>query len=590
MRDSKTKIIIIILVVLIILTAIIGTVLYLTTDMLKPKQLLFQKYLSQNIQNIVDVFEVSKEEQMTDLLRKSDYNESTDATLKYLEKENDEEEVYKIKETGLSKASEQASYRNISASYGDNVLMSVDLLNQNNVYGFRLSNLVQQFVSVENATVSYFVSSLGLDGSMFTETLQGVDITGLLDLSDDEVSELEKTYITLMLTDIDKSHYTTKKNSVITLSNKESVTTNAYTLTVTKNELDKLYKKILNQAINDELILGKLENVDNKIKEAGFAEPEGKSLKEKYTSKVQEKIDGLEYQGEDTRQIAITVYEQKGTTVRTVFKSEDEEYVLDLDNSTGKVLTLKTTKLENQNEITKTYTLGKTEDSQNRDRIFAYTDPDQSLEGKFGIIQNSDGISLAIDANYKSTEINNIDFTSKTDIKMSVNEAIPVSFDDNNNILLNDYDGGKVLSILDNLKNRAISSVENSQALVNTKLLNRIILKIDENVQKQQQQEKNDEELKKEKFNNKFALYEGEDIEKEYVQKLIKTASENMTDYQVVSGTQIKIFIKEGEKNEEKANQIATAIEASKDNFNIKLNYDESGYVNSVDITVYEKK
>ena len=159
MRDSKTKIIIIILVVLIILTVIIGTVLYLTTDMLKPKQLLFQKYLSQNIQNIVDVFEVSKEEQMADLLRKSDYNESTDATLKYLEKENDEEEVYKIKETGISKASEQASYRNISASYGDNVLMSVDLLNQNNVYGFRLSNLVQQFVSVENATVSYFVSS-----------------------------------------------------------------------------------------------------------------------------------------------------------------------------------------------------------------------------------------------------------------------------------------------------------------------------------------------------------------------------------------------------------------------------------------------
>ena len=36
MRDSKTKIIIIILVVLIILTVIIGTVLYLTTDMLKP--------------------------------------------------------------------------------------------------------------------------------------------------------------------------------------------------------------------------------------------------------------------------------------------------------------------------------------------------------------------------------------------------------------------------------------------------------------------------------------------------------------------------------------------------------------------------
>jgi hypothetical protein len=96
--------------------------------------------------------------------------------------------------------------------------------------------------------------------------------------------------------------------------------------------------------------------------------------------------------------------------------------------------------------------------------------------------------------------------------------------------------------------------------------------------------------LKKEKFNNKFILYEGENVEQEYVQKLIKTVSENMEDYQVVSGTQIKILIKEGVKNEQKANEILTAIDSSKNTFNIKLNYDEQGYVNSIDITVYEKK
>ena len=63
-----------------------------------------------------------------------------------------------------------------------------------------------------------------------------------------------------------------------------------------------------------------------------------------------------------------------------------------------------------------------------------------------------------------------------------------------------------------------------------------------------------------------------------------------MEDYQVISGTQIKIFIKEGVQNEQKANEILTAIEDSRKTFNIKLNYDEQGYVNSIDITVYEKK
>ena len=590
MQDNKIKIIIIILIVLIFLVGIGGTVLYFTTDMLKSSKILFQKYIAQDMQNIVDVFEVSKEEQNIDLLRKSDYKEATNATLKYLEKENDEQEVYTIKEEGINKAQENSSYRNISMSYGDNVLMSVDLLSQNNTYGFRLANLVQQFVSVQNATVPYFVSSMGLDGSIFQETLKGVDVAGLLDFSDEEVEQLTNTYMSVVLKDLDKAHYSSKRNSIITLNNKESVTTNAYTLTITKNELDKLYKKLLNQAINDNIILAKLDSIDSKIKEAGFKEAEGKSLKEQYISNLKEIVDGLEYQGEDSRKISVTVYEQKGRTVRTLIKTENAEYEIDLDSSNGKKLSLKTTEITGEEKKIKLYTLGKTDNEQGRNREFSYSDENQNLEVALNTVQTDSEIAVDTNVNYKSTDITSIDFTSKTQIELSANEAIPVNFDETNNILLNNYEGDRTLSILDSLKNRAIASLEQSQSIINTKLLNNIILKIDEKEQKQQQQEKDDEELKKEKFNNKFILYEGENVEQEYVQKLIKTVSENMEDYQVVSGTQIKILIKEGVKNEQKANEILTAIDSSKNTFNIKLNYDEQGYVNSIDITVYEKK
>ena len=590
MQDNKIKIIIIILIVLIFLVGIGGTVLYFTTDMLKSSKILFQKYIAQDMQNIVDVFEVSKEEQNIDLLRKSDYKEATNATLKYLEKENDEQEVYTIKEEGINKAQENSSYRNISMSYGDNVLMSVDLLSQNNTYGFRLANLVQQFVSVQNATVPYFVSSMGLDGSIFQETLKGVDVAGLLDFSDEEVEQLTNTYMSVVLKDLDKAHYSSKRNSIITLNNKESVTTNAYTLTITKNELDKLYKKLLNQAINDNVILAKLDSIDSKIKEAGFKEAEGKSLKEQYISNLKEIVDGLEYQGEDSRKISVTVYEQKGRTVRTLIKTENAEYEIDLDSSNGKKLSLKTTEITGEEKKIKLYTLGKTDNEQGRNREFSYSDENQNLEVALNTVQTDSEIAVDTNVNYKSTDITSIDFTSKTQIELSANEAIPVNFDETNNILLNNYEGDRILSILDSLKNRAIASLEQTQSIINTKLLNNIILKIDEKEQKQQQQEKDDEELKKEKFNNKFILYEGENVEQEYVQKLIKTVSENMEDYQVVSGTQIKILIKEGVKNEQKANEILTAIDSSKNTFNIKLNYDEQGYVNSIDITVYEKK
>ena len=234
--------------------------------------------------------------------------------------------------------------------------------------------------------------------------------------------------------------------------------------------------------------------------------------------------------------------------------------------------------------------MGKTDNEQGRNREFSYSDENQNLEVALNTVQTDSEIAVDTNVNYKSTDITSIDFTSKTQIELSANEAIPVNFDETNNILLNNYEGDRILSILDSLKNRAIASLEQSQSIINTKLLNNIILKIDEKEQKQQQQEKDDEELKKEKFNNKFILYEGENVEQEYVQKLIKTVSENMEDYQVVSGTQIKILIKEGVKNEQKANEILTAIDSSKNTFNIKLNYDEQGYVNSIDITVYEKK
>ena len=570
MQDNKIKIIIIILIVLIFLVGIGGTVLYFTTDMLKSSKILFQKYIAQDMQNIVDVFEVSKEEQNIDLLRKSDYKEATNATLKYLEKENDEQEVYTIKEEGINKAQENSSYRNISMSYGDNVLMSVDLLSQNNTYGFRLANLVQQFVSVQNATVPYFVSSMGLDGSIFQETLKGVDVAGLLDFSDEEVEQLTNTYMSLVLKDLDKAHYSSKRNSIITLNNKESVTTNAYTLTITKNELDKLYKKLLNQAINDNIILAKLDSIDSKIKEAGFKEAEGKSLKEQYISKLKEIVDGLEYQGEDSRKISVTVYEQKGRTVRTLIKTENAEYEIDLDSSNGKKLSLKTTQITGEEKKIKLYTLGKTDNEQGRNREFSYSDENQNLEVALNTVQTDSEIAVDTNVNYKSTDITSIDFTSKTQIELSANEAIPINFDETNNILLNNYEGDRILSILDSLKNRAIASLEQSQSIINTKLLNNIILKIDEKEQRQQQQEKDNEELKKEKFNNKFILYEGENVEQEYVQKLIKTVSENMEDYQVVSGTQIKILIKEGVKNEQKANEILTAIDSSKNTFNIK--------------------
>lgn len=588
MQESKTKIIIIILIVLIILISLIGTVLYLATDLLKSSETLFQKYISQNIKNIVYVTDISKEEQNIDLIRKKDYSEETEATLKYLENVNDEEEIYTIKESGIIKNSEEESYRNIVATYGDVELIKVDLLKQNNIFGFRLANLVQQFVSIENASVAYLISSMGYEGQYFSEKMKSVDLTGLLDFSDEEIESLANTYSNVIFSDISKDSYSSKRNEIITLNNKKSVTTNSYTLTITKNELDKIYKRVLNQAISDQIILSKLDNIDTKIKEAGFNQPEGESLKETYISELQELAKNMEYEGTDTRKIIFTVYEEQGITLRTLIKTETREYVIDLDNTKGKIISLKTTELTNEEENTKTYSVGKADNEEGMTRTITYTDSIKNLEISRNSKKQEDGIVINTNLNYTSDKITNFNIASNTNIAFGANEAIPVYFDESNNIVLNNYEGDRITSILENLKNRAIVSLENSQSIINTKLLNNIIVLIDDRVQKEEEDKKNNIELQKQRFNNQFILYEGEEVEYEYIQKLIKTAGRNMSDYKVISGNQIRIFIEDGTENEEKAKEIATAV-LNNYTYDVKINYSEDGYVKTIDIYVHKK-
>ena len=142
----------------------------------------------------------------------------------------------------------------------------LEFLNQNDIYGVRLSNVVQQFISVENKNIKYLMSSIGSDENNFADKLQKVDITNLLDFSNEEIQTLTDTYANVIFSDINKNNYSSKRNEIRTLNNGQSVTANSYKLTITKNDLDKIYKRILNQAVKDEIILSKIKQIDEKIR------------------------------------------------------------------------------------------------------------------------------------------------------------------------------------------------------------------------------------------------------------------------------------------------------------------------------------
>ena len=588
--EKKLKIIIILLIVAMFLIAIIGGILYFTTDLLKSKESLFQKYLFQNVQNIATVFDVSTGEKYIDYIRNNDYTENTEINFSYLETENDQEEIYKITAEGISNNSENAFYENIKASYGNEELANIELLRQNEVYGLRLSNLVQQFVSIENATMYYVVSNLGYNGTYFQEKINpdNVNFSGLFDLSEEEINTLREKYSNAIFSDIDSKSYSSKNNVTITLSNTESLeNAKQYTLTLSKTEVDKIYRKILNEAINDTIILSKLEKIDNEIKEFGIIVPEGESLKERYTKKLQEIYDSIEYTGQNSQMITFNVYQYKGTTYRTSMKTDAGEYIIDLNNKNGTELSYKTIKLTPEGEDVTLYTLGKQADGL---RHIAYEDNDKSYDISLKTVSDENKITEDGSFLYKSKNINQIKIDLQTVFDFSNKKQIERKFEENNNILLNNFESDTIENIFVSLNNRIIKQIDDKKAIINTKLLNNISIWIDKKETERKNIELNNLELKKQRFNNKFVLYEGENTDIATVTKLLKTAGKNMTNFEVIDGRHIKILIQSGVKNDEKAEQIINALSSQKYTYNIKMEYNEEGYINAIDISVYEKK
>ncbi len=590
MDNKRTEIIIISLIVLISIICIVFSILYFATDIFKSSEILFQKYISQNLKNVVDVVDISEEENIMSYLKSNDYIETTEANLKYLESENDEEEVYNINQKAVVNNSKGESFKDSNLKYGDETLARLQIIKQDNKYGFRLANLVKQFVSVENESISYLVSSLGINAESLPEKFNQIDIKGIFNFSEEEIETLTKTYTDVIFSDINPKSYSTQKNATITLSNGEILdNATAYSLTITKNDLDKIYKRILNQAINDQIILSKFDALDAKIKEAGFNEQEGNSIKEIYTSTLQSILNSIEYKGEDTRQIVFTVYQTNAITVRTSIKTEEVEITLDVyNNAEGKTAVLKIEKLLEDRTETKIYTIANLNSATEHARTIGYSDDTQNIQTKISFVKQDNGMAINTLIDYTSDKIANIKFEHNKNIEISSNYQIPVKLDESNNILLNNYEGDQIISILESLEKAMVQKLNESQSKINTKLLNNILIWIDNKDKEREDKEKNDIENQKQRFNNQFILYEGENLSYEHVQKLIKLLSNNMSDYEVVSGNKVKIYVKDGIKNEEKAKEIGSVI-VEDYTYNVKIYYSEDGYVNAIDISVYEE-
>lgn len=73
----------------------------------------------------------------------------------------------------------------------------------------------------------------------------------------------------------------------------KNITTNAYILKLTNEELNNLYVDLLESLKQDEIILNKIESIQNKINSININSSESKDLKESFAEEIDLQIEKL---------------------------------------------------------------------------------------------------------------------------------------------------------------------------------------------------------------------------------------------------------------------------------------------------------
>lgn len=573
-KNKNFMIIGIISIFLIVVAITVGIILYLKTDIFKSDEELFQRQFLQNIDVINKCTEISLETEYRKMLEENSFNETTELGLKYNNNEG-KEDKFTGNITGINNKENNLAYKDINIDFETTNVVKITYLKENNIYGIRFIEGTKFAVIDMSNDITAVLKYFGIEDVVNSGKINTVNLSDVLNLSNEEIEQLESQYLSIMLQNITKQNYSSQKDRMITLDNGESVVTNSYILSINEKQLETIYNNILEQLSKDEIILGKLDNIDTKIKEMGINL--NKSIKTQFIEQIDNKIKNIKVE----TGLTITVYELEGTTVRTTIQYGDKVIEIDINNA---------------NDITIDYSdvisgdIKSTNISIKKENDLLQISYEDYNNKKLEIIRqlniNNNDIKSVVNFKYANNDnIKDLEISTDRTIKLGEANEIPTSFEKSGKVLLNDYDEASTSKNLEALKKRIIKLLREKRDATNSELLNYIIQynnQLEEN-------EKTEEETKRKKFNSKFELYEGKNQEQSIVSNLLDEVGKNMSNYQMVGDSKVSIYIEEGKKNTDLITEIKNNIFKEDGKvYNIYMKYNQDAKINEIIIELAE--
>lgn len=597
-RKMRRMLIIISIVLLLLVISGVLILLYINTDMFKSNTTLFTKYIGQNVENMDVLYNKIGESEYNNLLQQNKYTTETEVKVSDIENLGTTSEgaqnsinQLKLKITGQTDNSNKYNYQDVHLLSNDEEVSEIEYIQKENTYGIRFSDIFNQYILVENENLKELLKKADYTEEKIEnipDTLEfKQDYKEIFQFSEEEKIEIKTKYINIINSSISKNNFTKQKNQNIQIDGK-NIKVNSYILTITKEQLNNIYLKILEEMKQDETILAKVDNVQTVLKT--YQIKSTTNLREQFVKKLENLITDINRNNIGQDETKIIVYENNRTTVRTEIQTPDYEIYIDLlSNQPEDYMKIAYKDLTKEKEKEITYKKANEE----ANIVFKDSTEEEIKEYSISIEKKVDGNNCTknIVAQYEDNS-NRIEAT--IDQKNSIVDVFDneVTLDDENSINLSKLETEQLQNILDTV-NTGVSSKMNelTATVINVEDLWKVLRTIGFIKEGQVMESKGITETEKNRFNSQFEMLQGENLESDSILILIDAIKGNFIDIEVVSGTELRLKLDRFNKNEEMVTTLTSFIEENKNRkYNVKVEYDEeTGLVSDLLITILEK-
>lgn len=591
--------------IIVIIIIITGILLYLNTDMFKSNKTLFFKYFGKNSENIKEIEEIFESTEYEKNLQNNKYTDDINIKVNYtnnlqttsednsntinnvkllIKGEEDKNNKYSYKDFKLEKdkniatntENQRSSENSNESNNKEQNIMEVEYIKNDNNYGIRFSDLFKQYLLVENNNLKDLFRKIGYSEQELENVPDSIEINDItlsdIKFTEDEIKQLSEKYSEIINKKVSKEKFEKNSKQVITI-NEKNITTNAYILKLTNEELNNLYVDLLESLKQDEIILNKIESIQNKINSININSSESKDLKESFAEEIDLQIEKINKTNIGNQETKIIVYENSGKTIRTAIQGKDYEINFDYINTQDE----KNIELIVKKDEIETYNI-KLKKDKDGIKLDIYSN-DETNPIKISLEQNKNEsdkkCSNNINLKYENAN-SKLEVSAEQEINIVDKFENENTLNDQNSILLNGLEKEQLQAVLNQVSEEVQQKINSISEEVKINDIQEILETLGI-INKQQNIEAGGiTETEKNRFNSKFEILKGEELDNENVLKVVEAVKDNIINAQVDTNEEIKIEISRNESNQDIEKSLEEYIKKEKDKkYDIKIEYDE---------------